>query len=134
MWCHVIWLKFIEISEELTASVFRIEEQAEQGKRWQQVTNMTHMTIARQRLGKHIPNVTLPTIEGHSLLGNEPINTHSWKQKMVFSAGSVPRNYKRSQKRVQEESKEYKGVQRRTRIRMKRILVICEVRRLAIAL
>jgi hypothetical protein len=35
-----------------------------------------HMHIARQRIGKHIPEVTLPTI-GHPLLSNGPINTHS---------------------------------------------------------
>jgi hypothetical protein len=35
------------------------------------------MTIAGQRLGKHSPGVTLSTIEGHPLLGNGPINTHS---------------------------------------------------------
>jgi hypothetical protein len=35
------------------------------------------MTIARKLLGKHNPGVTLPTIEGHPLLGNGPINTHS---------------------------------------------------------
>jgi hypothetical protein len=38
---------------------------------------LTYMTIARQRLGKNVPEVTLSTIEGHPLLGNEPINTHS---------------------------------------------------------
>jgi hypothetical protein len=31
---------------------------------------VTHMTIARQRLGKHIPGVMLSTTEGHTLLGN----------------------------------------------------------------
>jgi hypothetical protein len=35
---------------------------------------MTHMTIARQRLDKQIPGITLSTI-GHPLLGKEPINT-----------------------------------------------------------
>jgi hypothetical protein len=39
--------------------------------------NVMHMTSDRQRLGKNIPEVTLSTIEGHPLLGNEPINTHS---------------------------------------------------------
>jgi hypothetical protein len=38
---------------------------------------VTYMPIARQRFGKHIPEVTLSTIEGHPLLGNEPLNTHS---------------------------------------------------------
>jgi hypothetical protein len=53
---------------------------------------MTHMHIDRQRLGKHIPEVTLPTI-GHPLLGNGSINTHSRHQKTVFSVGSMPRSY-----------------------------------------
>jgi hypothetical protein len=35
-----------------------------------------HMSISRQRLGKHIPEVTLSTI-GHSLLRSGPINTQS---------------------------------------------------------
>jgi hypothetical protein len=35
------------------------------------------MPIARQRLGKLIRAVTLSTTEGHPLLGNGPINTHS---------------------------------------------------------
>jgi hypothetical protein len=55
----------------------------------------------------------------------------------VFSVGSVPRDYKRAQKGVQritEEYKEYNGVQRSTRTRMERVLVICEVGRLATAL
>jgi hypothetical protein len=38
---------------------------------------VTYMTIVRQRLGKHFPQVTLSTIEGQPLLGNGPINTHS---------------------------------------------------------
>jgi hypothetical protein len=55
---------------------------------------VTHTLIARQRLGKH--NHTLSTL-GHPLLGNGPINTHSWQHKTVFSVESVPRNYKRAQ-------------------------------------
>jgi hypothetical protein len=70
---------------------------------------VTHMPIARQRLAKHIPEITLSTIEGHALLGNGPINTHSRQQKMVFSVDSVPRIYKRAQS---EELKEYDGLQR----------------------
>jgi hypothetical protein len=31
---------------------------------------VTHMTIARQRLGKHIPGVTLSKIEGQSRILN----------------------------------------------------------------
>jgi hypothetical protein len=37
---------------------------------------LTHMSIARQRLDKQIPEVTLLTIEGCALLGNGPINKH----------------------------------------------------------
>jgi hypothetical protein len=57
---------------------------------------VAHRSIARQRLSKYIPRHTRWTI-GHSLLGNGPINTHSWQQKTVFSVGSVPRSYKRAQ-------------------------------------
>jgi hypothetical protein len=42
------------------------------------------------------PKHTLTKI-GHPLLGNGPINTHSWQQKTVFSLGSVLRPYKRAQ-------------------------------------
>jgi hypothetical protein len=45
------------------------------------------MLIARQRLGKHISEVTLSTIEGHPLLGNEQINTHSLHMTRVFRGG-----------------------------------------------
>jgi hypothetical protein len=38
---------------------------------------VTHMPIARQRLGKHIPQVTLSTIEEHPLLSNGTINNNS---------------------------------------------------------
>jgi hypothetical protein len=38
---------------------------------------VTHMSIARQQLGKHIPEVTLSTIERHQLADNGYINTHS---------------------------------------------------------
>jgi hypothetical protein len=34
--------------------------------------NVTHMTIARQRLGKHSPRVALSTTEGCVLLGADP--------------------------------------------------------------
>jgi hypothetical protein len=36
-----------------------------------------HMPIAKQRLGEHIPEVTLSKIEGYPLLDNGPIITHS---------------------------------------------------------
>jgi hypothetical protein len=83
------------------------------------------MPIVRQRLGKHIPEVKLSTIEEHPLLGNRSINMHSRQKKPVFSVGSVPRNYKRAQseewveykgvQRSAEEYKEYEGVRRSTR-------------------
>jgi hypothetical protein len=38
---------------------------------------LTHIPNTRQRLGKHIPEVTLSTIEREPFLGNGPINTHS---------------------------------------------------------
>jgi hypothetical protein len=68
------------------------------------------MPIARQRLGKHIPEVALSTI-GHILLDNGLINTNSLQQKTVFSVRSVPRNYKRAQS---GELKQYEGVRRST--------------------
>jgi hypothetical protein len=34
-----------------------------------------HVTIARQRFGKNIPEDMLSTLEGHSLPDNEPMNT-----------------------------------------------------------
>jgi hypothetical protein len=33
------------------------------------------MTIARQRLGKHVPEITLSTIEGYPLLGSGSLGT-----------------------------------------------------------
>jgi hypothetical protein len=33
------------------------------------------MTTARQRFGKHIPEVTQPTVEGPPLLGSKPLGT-----------------------------------------------------------
>jgi hypothetical protein len=36
---------------------------------------VTHMTVTKQRLVRHISGVTLSTIEGHPLLDNESINT-----------------------------------------------------------
>jgi hypothetical protein len=36
---------------------------------------VTYRPTARQWLSKNIPEVMLSTIEGHPLLGNEPINT-----------------------------------------------------------
>jgi hypothetical protein len=38
------------------------------------------MTIDRQRLGKHIPEVTLSIVEGHPLLGNESLDTFPQQQ------------------------------------------------------
>jgi hypothetical protein len=89
------------------------------------------MPTARQRLDKDIPEVTLSTIEAHPLLGNGPINTHSWQQKM-FPVESLPRNYKRAQsgelkeyEEVWRSTKEYNGVQLEVRI----IPVECQVGR-----
>jgi hypothetical protein len=70
---------------------------------------VTHTTIARHWLGKHIPEVKIATIEGQALLGNGPINMHS-RQQNVFSMGSVPRNYKRTQSGELKEY--YNGVRR----------------------
>jgi hypothetical protein len=61
----------------------------------------THMTIARQRHGKHSTGVTLSTIEGHSLLRNGPTNTHSRIREWKYFVGSVPRNDKRVELRSQ---------------------------------
>jgi hypothetical protein len=36
---------------------------------------VTHMTIARQRIGKHISEVTLSTVEGYPLLGSKSLGT-----------------------------------------------------------
>jgi hypothetical protein len=33
------------------------------------------MTIARQRFGKHVPEVTLSRVEGYLLLGNGSLDT-----------------------------------------------------------
>jgi hypothetical protein len=73
------------------------------------------MAIDKQRLGKHIPEVTLSTIEGYPLLHNGPITRIL---KKVFSMGSVPRNYKKVQNGVKHGVKRcnrmrIKGVQRR---------------------
>jgi hypothetical protein len=48
-------------------------------RRYQKATEyiVKRMSIARQRLSKHIPEVTLSTVEGYPLLGNGPINMHS---------------------------------------------------------
>jgi hypothetical protein len=58
-----------------------------------------HVSIATQRLGKHTPAVTFSII-GHPLLGNGPIDTHSSKQKTVFSVGYVPRIIRGAHSRV----------------------------------
>jgi hypothetical protein len=43
-----------------------------------------HMTTIRQRLSKRIPRVTFSTTEGHTLLGNKPINTFLITEDGVF--------------------------------------------------
>jgi hypothetical protein len=47
---------------------------------------VTYMPVAKERLGKHIPEVTLSKI-GHSLLGSGQINTHSRQHKTEFFYG-----------------------------------------------
>jgi cytidine deaminase len=89
---------------------------------------VTHMTNVRQRLVKHSPAVALATVEIHQLLGNEPISTHfRTTEEKCFPCGpcrGIIRGHRRSSKahRVQRGR------------RMERVLVICEVGRLAIAL
>jgi hypothetical protein len=41
------------------------------------ISTVTQMTIAKQQLCKHIPGVTLSTIQEHPSRGREPPNTHS---------------------------------------------------------
>jgi hypothetical protein len=41
---------------------------------------VTHMTIVRQRLGTHVPEVTLSTVEGRALLGNGSVDTFLQEQ------------------------------------------------------
>jgi hypothetical protein len=92
---------------------------------------VTHMTIARQLLVKHTSSsgVTLSTL-GHPLLGNGPINTNSRiTEEKCFpwdSCRGITRGHRTK----------HGGVQRSTgtTTRMGRVLVICEVGRLAIAL
>jgi prephenate dehydrogenase len=40
------------------------------------------MTTIRQRLGKHVPEVTLSTVGGHPLLGNGSLET-SQQQRII---------------------------------------------------
>jgi hypothetical protein len=51
------------------------------------------MSIARQRLGKHIPEVTFSTIEGNQLLGNGSISTHSLTEDCVFGGVTAEKIY-----------------------------------------
>jgi hypothetical protein len=68
---------------------------------------VTHMTIARQRFGKHIPGVTLSKIEGYKLLGKGPINTHSrTKEEKCFPLGPC-----RGIIRESDSEASYSGVQ-----------------------
>jgi hypothetical protein len=53
------------------------------------------MPIDRQRLGKHIPEKKLSTIEEHPLLGNGPVDALSGQQKIIFSMESVQSSYKK---------------------------------------
>jgi hypothetical protein len=45
---------------------------------------VTHMTIVRKRLRKHIPEVTLSIIEGHPLPGNGSINVSAARNKQTI--------------------------------------------------
>jgi hypothetical protein len=71
-----------------TTSGYNPEPVKSKSRDLDQFNNMTRMTTARQRLGKHIPEVTPSTIKGHPLLCNEPINKHSWEQKRWIYTGS----------------------------------------------
>jgi hypothetical protein len=75
------------------------------------------MTIARERLGKHSPGITLSTIQGHPLLRDGPINTHCMTaEEKCFSWGpcrGIIIRHRRSSEaggfRSTEEYKEYKS-------------------------
>jgi hypothetical protein len=41
---------------------------------------VTLMTIARQRFGKQISEVTLSTVEGQPLLGSKSLGTFPWQR------------------------------------------------------
>jgi hypothetical protein len=43
------------------------------------ISIVTRITIARQPVGKHIPATQAQATIGHPLLGNGPVNTHSWQ-------------------------------------------------------
>jgi hypothetical protein len=64
---------------------------------------VTHMTIARQRFGKYIPNITQSTVEGPPLLGSKSLGTcHGNGQNIdnnrrtVRGGGLLPRVIKES--------------------------------------
>jgi hypothetical protein len=78
------------------------------------------MTIARQRLGKHSPGVTLSTIEGHRLLGNETINKHSrTTEEKCFRWGPCRGNIRESNSEAGNcrSTEEYNGERERERER-----------------
>jgi hypothetical protein len=79
---------------------------------------MTYMPIARQRLGKHIPDVTLSTLKGHLLLGIGQSTRILDKRRRCLPWGPclrIIRGYSQKNLRlqgVQRSTKEYQGVQR----------------------
>jgi hypothetical protein len=52
-----------------------VEHRRKNSRRKQVIHSVIYMTIARQRLGKHVPTNAQPTTEGHPLLSNGPVNT-----------------------------------------------------------
>jgi hypothetical protein len=58
-------------------------------------STVTCIRIARKRVGRHIPATHMNATIGHPLLGNGPVNTHSWQPNAVFSVVSVQSGYKK---------------------------------------
>jgi hypothetical protein len=56
---------------------------------------VTCISIARQRVGKHIPSTQAHKTIGRLLPDNGPVNTHSWQQETVFYVGSAQSVYKK---------------------------------------
>jgi hypothetical protein len=73
------------------------------------------MSIARQRLGKHIPEFTLSKIEEYPLLGNGPINTFLTTEDGVFHGVRAEELQEGTVRRIegaQRITEEYEGVRR----------------------
>jgi hypothetical protein len=43
VWCRAVWLKFSDLAEEYTASVFRIKKKAEQAFSENQISNRSYL-------------------------------------------------------------------------------------------